>query len=184
MRHPMIADRDRSMLLVVDVQEAMLKAISIWEETVRRVSQLVRAAMVLEIPILVTEHYKKGLGATISQLDPVLKQASFFQKEHFSACLEEDFLQTVRSFHRPQIILTGMESHVCVFQTGMDLIQSGYQVHLVRNAVASRFKEDWITAVNLFRDAGAVISSAEMVIFQWVRRSNTDEFRAVLPIVK
>ena len=184
MRHPMIADRDRSLLLIVDVQEAMLKAVPVWEETVRRVSQLVRTAAVLEIPVLVTEHYKKGLGATISQLDPILEQASFFQKEHFSACLEEDFLQTVRSFDRPQIILAGMETHVCVFQTGMDLIQSGYQVHLVQNAVASRFKEDWNIAVNLFRDAGAVISSAEMIIFQWIRRSNTEEFRNVLPIVK
>ena len=77
-----------------------------------------------------------------------------------------------------------METHVCVLQTGLDLIQSGYQLHVVTNALASRYKEDWKAAVNLFRDAGAVITTAEIVIFQWACRSNTDEFRKILPIVK
>ena len=184
MRHHFVADRQDSLLLVVDIQQAMLKVIDVWPETVRRVNQLIRSANLLGIPVLLTEHYKKGLGETIPEVKGTLEDAAFYQKEYFSACLEDDFLETVRKFGRRQIIVTGMEAHVCVLQTTLDLIHSGYQIHLVRNAVASRYKEDWETAVELFRDAGAVITTAEIVIFQWICRSNTDDFRSILPIVK
>lgn len=184
MRHEFVAEREDSLLLVVDMQEAMLKVVDRWKETAGRIRQLIEAARILNIPILVTEQYKKGLGATIAEVSGLLKEEEFFQKEHFSACLEDDFLETVRKTNRSQIVITGMETHVCVLQTGLDLIRHGYQLHLVRDAAASRSKEDWKTAVDLFRDAGAVISSTEIVIFQWVRRSNTKEFRDILPIVK
>ena len=184
MRHPFVAEREKSMLLVVDVQQAMLKAIDTWESTLRRVNQLIQAAQLLDIPILVTEHYKKGLGETVPEVKNAVGQAAFFQKEYFSACLEDDFLETVRKLGRPKIVIVGMETHVCVLQTGMDLIQAGYQLHVVKNALASRYEEDWKTAVKLFRDAGAVITTAEIVIFQWACRSNTEEFRKILPIVK
>ena len=184
MRHHFAADRQDSLLLVVGIQKAMLKVIDVWPETVRRVNQLIKSANLLGIPVFLTEHYKKGLGETIPQVKETLKDAAFYQKEYFSACLEDDFLEMVRKFGRRQIIVTGMEAHVCVLQTTLDLIHSGYQIHLVGNAVASRYKEDWETAVELFRDAGAVITTAEIVIFQWICRYNTDDFRSVLPIVK
>ena len=184
MRHPFVAEREKSMLLIVDVQQAMLKAIDTWESTLRRVKQLIQAAELLDIPILVTEHYKKGLGETVPEVKNEVRQATFFQKEYFSACLEDDFLDRVRKLGRPKIAIVGMETHVCVLQTGMDLIQAGYQLHVVKNALASRYEEDWKGAVKLFRDAGAVITTAEIVIFQWACRSNTDEFRKILPIVK
>ncbi len=184
MRHQFVAQREDSLLLLIDIQQAMLKAIDGWKETVRRVNQLIQSANLLGIPILVTEHYKKGLGGTIGQVTEELKEATFFQKEYFSACLEDDFINTVRNFGRRQIIVAGMETHVCVLQTGLDLIGSGYRLQLVKNAVASRYQEDWETAINLFRDAGAVITTAEIVIFQWTCRSNTDDFRQILPIVK
>ncbi|UCF94363.1 MAG: isochorismatase family protein [Desulfobacterales bacterium] len=184
MRHPFVAEREKSLLLIIDVQQAMLPVINGWQETVRRVNQLTRAADLLAVPILVTEHYKKGLGATIPEVQGEIKEAVFFQKEYFSACLEDNFLDTVRKFGRPQIVVAGMETHVCLLQTGLDLIEAGYQLQVVRNAAASRYKEDWKTALRLFRDAGAVITTAEIVIFQWTRRSNTAEFRQILPIVK
>ena len=98
--------------------------------------------------------------------------------------LENNFLETIRRFERNQIVVAGMETHVCVLQTVLDLIHNGYQVHIVKNAVASRYIEDWHTAIDLFREAGAVITTAEIVIFQWICRSNTDDFRKALPIVK
>lgn len=184
MRHPFVAQREESLLLIIDVQQAMVKAIDGWQETVRRINQLVNAANLLDIPILVTEHYKKGLGATMADLAAELHNATFFHKEHFSACLENDFVDTVRQFGRRKIVVAGMETHVCVLQTGLDLIGNGYQLHLVKNGVSSQFDEDWQTGLDLFRDAGAVITTAEIVIFQWARRANTDEFRKILPIVK
>ena len=184
MRHPFVATREDSMLLIIDVQQSMLKVIQTWQETVRRINQLSQAANLLDIPILVTEQYKKGLGETIAEVAAGLEGATVFQKEHFSACLEDGFPDTVRQCGRRQIIITGMETHVCVLQTGLDLIASGYQMHVVQNAVASRYKPDWLTAFDMFKAAGAVITTAEIVIFQWACRSNTDQFRKLLPIIK
>ncbi len=93
-------------------------------------------------------------------------------------------LPAIRSFGRRQIVVAGMEAHVCVLQTGLDLIQAGYQVQLVTDAVASRADSDRDAGVGLFRQAGAVITSTETVIFQWAFRANTQEFQKILPIVK
>ncbi|MBN2568111.1 MAG: isochorismatase family protein [Deltaproteobacteria bacterium] len=184
MRHKFIAEREDSLLLIVDVQQVMLKVIDVWKEIADRIDQLIRAANLLGVPILVTEHYKKGLGETIPDISGKLKDATIFQKEYFSACMEDSFLDTVRKFGRRKIIVTGMETHVCVLQTSLDLAASGFQLQVVKNAVASRRKQDWVTALDIFREAGAVITTAETVIFQWACRSNTDEFRKILPIVK
>jgi nicotinamidase-related amidase len=184
MRHRFVADCQNSLLLIIDVQQAMLKVIDGWQETIRRTNQLIQAAELFDVPVIVTEHYKKGLGATIPEVSEELNAAVFFQKEYFSACLENNFLETIRRFERNQIVVAGMETHVCVLQTALDLIHHGYQVQIVKNAVASRYIEDRNTAVDLFREAGAVITTAEIVIFQWICRSNTDDFRKALPIVK
>ncbi len=184
MRHPFVATREDSLLLVIDFQAGMLKVMPNWEETARRVNQLTLAADALDIPILLTEQYPKGLGGTIPEVLDKINKPSLLQKEHFSACLEKDFLPVVNSRGRSKIVLVGMETHVCVLQTGLDLIRAGYQVHLVADAVASRTRENRDIAVELFRQAGAVITSTEIVIFQWARRSNTEEFRRILPIVK
>lgn len=184
LRHEFVATGEDSMLLVIDFQQAMLKAIDSWDKIAHKVGQLTRAANVLGIPILFTEHYKKGLGETIPQVLDGIESPLLFQKEHFSACLEKDFLSTVHSFHRNKIVMVGMETHVCVLQTGLDLLKAGFQVHLPADAVASRTNENRQIALDLFREAGAVISSVEIVIFEWAFRSNTDDFRKLLPIVK
>lgn len=183
-RHPFVASRETSLLLVVDFQQAMLKVMDAWEEIARRVNQLTRAADVLGVPIVLTEQYKKGLGETIPEVLRVIELPRVFHKEYFSACLEKDFLPWVSSFEREAIVLVGMETHVCVLQTGLDLIRAGYQVQLAADAVASRSDHDRNIAIELLRQAGAVITTTEIVIFQWARRANTEEFRKVLPIVK
>jgi nicotinamidase-related amidase len=183
-RHPFVAEREASLLLIIDVQEAMRKVMGSWEATVAKVRQLGRAAHALGVPVLVTEQYKKGLGPTDPELLREIQTSRVFQKEHFSACLEPAFLPAVQDFQRRQIVVAGMETHVCVLQTALDLIASGFQVHLVADAVASRVEQNRETAVDLLRQAGAVVSSAEIVIFQWARRANTTEFRRILPIVK
>ncbi len=183
-RHEFVATREDSLLLIIDFQEAMLKVMDSWEEIARKVGQLSRAADTLGIPILLTEQYKRGLGKTIPEVLREIKSPMLFQKDHFSACLETDFPSTLHSFRRTKIVVVGMETHVCVLQTGLDLIKTGYQVHVVADAVASRVTENRDIAIGLLREAGAVISSAEIVIFQWACRANTDDFRKILPIVK
>ena len=183
-RHDFVAIRDDSLFLIIDFQKAMLKVMDSWESIAFKVNQLSRAADALGVPVLLTEHYKKGLGETIPEVLQEIESPVLLQKEHFSACLEDDFLSTVRSYNRSKIVVAGMETHVCVLQTALDLINAGYQVHLAADAVASRTTENRDIAINLFREAGAVITSVEIVIFQWAFRSNTDDFRKILPIVK
>jgi nicotinamidase-related amidase len=98
--------------------------------------------------------------------------------------MEPAFLSAVRSYQRHKIVVAGMETHVCVLQTCLDLIASGFQVHLAADAVASRVDQNRDIAVDLLRQAGALVSSAEIVIFQWACRANTADFRRILPIVK
>jgi nicotinamidase-related amidase len=184
MRHEFVATREASLLLVIDFQRAMLKVVESWEKVAHEVNKLTQSAHALGIPLLVTEQYRKGLGETIPNVTQKMESPTMFHKDHFSACLEIDFLATVRSFNRNKIVIAGMETHVCVLQTGLDLIKAGYQVHLVADAVASRTTENRDIALGIFREAGAIITSAETVIFQWARRANTDDFRKILPIVK
>jgi nicotinamidase-related amidase len=183
-RSEYIATREDSLLMIIDIQQAMLKVIDSWVKVAGKVKQLIQSANALEVPILLTEQYKKGLGETISELVQEIESPQIFQKEYFSACLEEDFIPTVQSFNRKKIIVVGMETHVCVLQTCLDLIKAGFQVHLVADAVASRVNENRDIAIDLLRQAGAVITSTEIIIFQWDCRANTDDFRNILPIVK
>ena len=184
LRHTYTATCEDSLLLIIDFQQAMCKVMAAWEEIARKVSQLARTANILEIPILLTEQYKKGLGETLPDVLREITAPQVFQKEHFSACLEPDFFSTVDSFKRKKIVVVGMETHVCVLQTCLDLLKAGFQVHLVADAVASRARENRDIAIDLLRQAGAVVSSTEIIIFQWAVRANTEAFRKILPVVK
>ena len=183
-RHEFVATRSESLLLVIDFQGAMLKVIADWEAAAHSVGQLVRAAESLAVPILLTEQYKKGLGPTVPEVLRNISSPRVFHKEHFSACLEPEFLPFLNTFNRGKIVVVGMETHVCVLQTCLDLIHAGFQVHLVSDAVASRNPANRAVAIEMLRDAGAVVTSAEIVIFEWACRANTDAFRSILPIVR
>jgi len=183
-RSEYIAAREDSLLLIVDIQQAMLKAIESWKIVAGKAKQLIRASNALNVPILLTEQYRKGLGETLPDLMQEIDTPQVFHKEHFSACLENEFIPTVQSFNRKKIVAVGMETHVCVLQTCLDLIKAGFQVHLVADAVASRVNENRNIAIDIMRQAGAVITSTEIIIFQWALRANTDDFRKILPIVK
>jgi nicotinamidase-related amidase len=183
-RHEFIAGCQDSLFLVVDFQVGMLKVINSWERIAGKVNQLIQTANILGIPILLTEQYKKGLGETHPKVLNEIKSPVICQKEHFSACMEPDFLSAIHSFRRNKIIVVGMEAHVCVLQTCLDLIKAGFQIHLVADAVASRVKENRNIAIDILRQGGAVITSTEIVIFQWAYRANTENFRKILPVVK
>lgn len=184
LRHDFIATAEDSLLLIVDFQENLLKVMDGWQELAQRMIQLAQAAALMQVPVVVTEQYKKGLGATHAPLLAEIDAPRVMDKEHFSACLEPDFLPAVHGLGRKKIIVVGMEAHVCVLQTCLDLIQAGFQVHLVVDAVSSRTAANRQTGIELMRQAGVLVSSTETVIFQWACRANTELFRQVLPIVK
>ncbi|WP_283709119.1 isochorismatase family protein [Pseudoalteromonas prydzensis] len=182
--HSFNAHAAQSLLLVIDIQDKLQPAMQRYEQVKQITLQLAKVADLLAVPTLITQQYKQGLGETDLQLQQQFNQASYFDKTHFSACKEPGFLQQVARFERRQIIVVGMEAHVCVLQTCLDLLANDYQVFLIADGVSSRNDLHRDLAIAQLRQAGAVISCAESVIFQWAEVANTSLFKKVLELVK
>jgi len=179
--------RDRILLLLIDIQEKLFKPmpLAIQDQMIQRIRLLLALAQRLGLPILVTEQYPKGLGETIAELKEILKeQYDPINKLSFSCCGERAFWDRIQQNKREQVLLTGMETHVCVLQTALDLLKEGYQVFVVRDAVCSRKKVDWQTGLQIMDRAGAVITTAETIIFQLLERAGTEDFRFMSPLLK
>jgi nicotinamidase-related amidase len=180
----MLLESQRSILLVVDVQERLAPAIAGAEALVERISTLLRAAVELDVPILATEQYSKGLGATVAPLAGLLPPESVFEKIHFNAAFEPGFVERVRELDRPQIVVTGTETHVCVLQTTLGLRAAGFDCFLVADAVGSRDPENRHFGMERMRANGVEIVTSEMVMFEWLRRGSTPAFKRVLPLIR
>jgi nicotinamidase-related amidase len=180
-----LLDRNNAVLVVIDVQEKLCKAMDtkVLERLVTNTSILQEAAKELGMPILATEQYVKGLGETLPALKERLPEASI-EKMTFSCCGENSFTGRMKSLDRKQVIITGMETHVCVLQTVLELLDSGYVVHVVRDAVMSRRKENWLVGLDTAQDAGAVITSTEAALFQLLKVAGTEEFKKLSKLVK
>ena len=179
-----VLDRAAATLVIVDIQERLAVAMSEKDRVVTNAQHLIEAARLLEIPLLVTEQYPKGLGPTIPEIKSALQTYAPVEKITFSCCGEPFFMEAVQETERKQIILTGMETHVCVLQTCIDLLQAGYVVHVVSDAVCSRTKHNYKTALEYMRDAGAVISCTETALFQLLVKAGTEEFKAISKRIK
>jgi len=154
------------------------------ERLVQNVICLLKGAQVLALPVFATEHYRKGLGSMIPEVAQVIPGCAQFQKLTFSACGTEGFLDALRQKNLLQLILCGIEAHVCVTQTCLDLLAEGMNVFVVADAVASRTPENQRAGLERMRDAGAVIVSTEMVLFELLEKAGTEEFKQVLALVK
>ena len=171
-----------SVLVVVDVQDKLLAKMPTAAELVRSVAFLLDVAALLDVPAVATEQYPKGLGPTTPEIArrlPVPLPA----KTSFSCCGAADFLADLRGRGRRAVVLVGMEAHVCVAQTALDLLDAGYSVFLPLDAVASRFAADRDAAVRRLERAGAVPTSAEAVAFEWVGDAGHPQFKAVSRLV-
>ena len=177
-------DRAETALVLVDVQERLAVVMEERQQVLDNCRRLIEGAKILDLPVAVTEQYPKGLGPTEEELRGVLLSYEPFEKITFSCCGEPGFNSALEALGRKKILLAGMETHVCVLQTGLDLLRQGYGVHLVRDAVCSRDEENRITGLDLMRDAGAVITSTETVLFQLLGRAGTDEFKSISKLVK
>lgn len=180
----MLIDRHQSLLLVVDVQEKLAPAIHEAAAAIANIRRLLGAADHLGVPVIVSEQYVRGLGQTVPDLLPLPAGARRFEKMHFSCTREPGFLELIAATGRRQIIVTGMETHVCVLQTMLGLLAAGHAVLLVEDAASSRTPQNRAAAIARLRAAGAGIVTTEMVLFEWLERAATDEFRALLPLIK
>ncbi len=177
---------EKSLLLVIDVQEKLCAAMEqqVLRQLAKNAGILLESALELAIPVMFTEQYVKGLGATLGELRSKAPAASCFEKMTFSCCGNEAFLNQLKASGRTQIIVCGMETHVCVLQTVIELLDAGFDVHLVKDAVMSRSNDNRQTAIEAMVLAGAVQTSTESVLFQWLKIAGTDPFKKLVKLVK
>ena len=181
-------NREEAVLLVVDVQERLVPAIhkDLYPRALKNMQIAIEAAGTLGIPILLTEQYPKGLGRTVPEVMGALdgKEYRRVEKMTFSCARDEGFLTAVSDLNRRQVILVGMETHVCVYQTSVDLCRAGYSLFILDDAVSSRFLHNYQSGLQALRDAGCAVISTETAIFELLKVAATPEFKKVASLIK
>jgi nicotinamidase-related amidase len=173
-----------SVLLIIDIQDKLAAVMKERDRVVKNNLLLIELSKMLKIPVVVTEQYPKGLGRTVPEIRAVLSEYRPVEKMTFNCCSESAFLSEIRKHGRKKVIITGMETHICVLQTTAGLLQDGFIPHVVQDAVCSRTKENWKTGTEFMRDAGAVVTCTETALFQLLKVAGTEEFKAVSRMIK
>jgi nicotinamidase-related amidase len=184
MRHPNLLRKDDTLLVIVDIQTKLLNVIFEKERVLSSCGKLIRAAKILEIPMIMTEQYPKGMGRTDPEILKLVQDTKAIEKLHFSCCGAEGFNKRIESLGKKQIILMGIETHVCVLQTVHDLLHRGYFVYVPYDAVSSRKESDYKNALDRMRQAGAVIGSMESAVFELLEKAGTPVFKEISKIIK
>ncbi len=179
-------DPQQCTLLVVDMQERLLPPIFQKEQLVKNAQLLIRLAGILEVPVVPTTQYAKGLGNTVPGIASLLPQSPVIDKEMFSCFGSDTFCSRLKRLpgQRTTLLLCGMECHICVMQTALAGLREGYLVHVASDAVSSRTEWNWRIGLERMRDAGAVISSTEMMMYELMKASGTATFKQMLPYLR
>jgi nicotinamidase-related amidase len=175
----MLIKAKSSCLLVIDMQEKLLSAIPENQTVIANTAWLIQIAKRLEVPILMSEQYPKGLGHTVKAVKELVPQSAIMDKVCFSCTEEPTCVQRLDGCAREQLILVGIEAHVCVLQTALGLLESGKQVYVVADGTASRRALDAELAMARLRVEGARIVTREMVAFEWLQQAGTEQFREI-----
>lgn len=176
-------NREESTIMIIDIQERLVAAMNRKDQVINNAKILIQCAKVMDIPIIYTEQYPKGLGHTIEELSQIIEDGQRFEKVDFSA-YTEDVKGALEKANRKKIIIIGMETHVCVYQTVRDLLLNGYEVFVVNDGVASRTEENYLNGLDIMQKMGAVITNTEMVVFDLLKRAGTDEFKTMSKLIK
>ena len=180
-------DVENSLLLIIDIQTKLGQAMptKVLNRVISNTSLLSRAAELLDVPVLVTEQYPQGLGPTITDISDTLPATAVtLDKTAFSSAAAQGFDDVLERANRKQIIIVGMESHICVLQSALDLLSTGYDVYVVEDAVCSRRLENYQNALDRLRQAGVGIISAESAIFEWLVHSRHEHFKAISALLR
>lgn len=183
-RHPQILKKEKTALLVIDIQERILPVIHEIETVVANTVKLVNGFRIMSVPIYYTEQYPKGLGGTETRVQEALGDSKLYEKLSFSCFGAGDLFDELKQKGIEQVVVCGIESHVCVQQTVLDLLANGFQVDLAADAVSSRRKLDYETALNRMSTNGAEVTSTESILFELLNVCGTDEFKAISKLVK
>lgn len=174
---------DETALIVIDVQAKLLPAIDGKDELVEGVCRIIEGAKVFGLPIVWTEQNPRGLGPTVGEVGALL-DGQPITKVSFSCCGESAFVEALAGLGRKQVLLAGIESHVCVYQTASDLVEAGYEVHVVSDAVSSRTPANRQIGLDKMARAGAHVTSVETALFELLRAAEGPAFKQILKIVK
>ncbi len=178
--------RDDAALLVVDYQERLFAAMpsKAGERHLANVVRLLKGAGALELPVVVTEQYPKGLGPTLPALRAAQPDLAPVEKTEFSCCANPEARAAIAATGRKRVIVAGMETHVCVYQTVLDLLAAGYWPHVVSDACLSRTQANWSLGLRMCKQAGAVVTGTETALFQLLGRAGGDAFKTISKLVK
>jgi nicotinamidase-related amidase len=182
--HPRIARREDAFLLVVDLQEPLLRGVADPDGLLKNVGILIDAARTLGLPILATEQYPERFGPTVEAVQSRWGEVEPVGKLRFSSCGCDAIQSSLQSSGRRTAILCGVETHVCVNQTAHDLLNEGFTVHVPADAVSCRTPANHEMGLGKIRDSGAILTSTEMVVFEMLREAGTPEFKGLLPLFK
>ncbi len=186
-RRSMTLDREDTLLLIIDIQEKLAGAMdeSAMEEMQEGVSRLVEGCKILDIPILMTEQYPKGLGSTVAWLKELLPEdVQPISKVHFSCRDVPEVMDALSALQRKKIILVGLETHICLYQTARDFLDEGFDVFVPSDGVLSRFEENYDVGLDLLDKAGVTITTVETILFDLLKKSGTPEFKAISQLIK
>jgi len=173
-----------SVLVVVDLQEKLVPAIDDNTSVTDRAAVLLKAASIVSVPVVFTEHFPAKIGPTLPALAGLAPGATVFHKEHFDACDEPGFANIIGGIGRRQVIVCGTEAHICVLQTAIGLNDLGYETYCVDDATGSRKARDQRAGLNRLTLEGIMPVTSEMVVFEWARRGGTDTFKALHGLIK
>ncbi len=173
-------------LVIVDVQERLFNAMDVErrEDMIRNIKILAQTARRLGLPIILTEQYPKGLGPTLPEVRELLQDVAPFEKTAFSCCGADGFVDRLRATGTEDVVMVGMEAHVCVLLTALDLLRAGYRVTVAADAVCSRTRANATLGVEEARQAGATVSATETIVFRLLGRADTDVFREISKLLR
>ena len=180
----MLLDATHSFLAVVDVQERLAPAMTGGEDAIARCALLMKAAQRLEVPIVLSEQYPKGLGPTVPAIAALAPEGATVPKVHFSCAEDAGFMDKVETLRRDHAVICGIEAHVCVLQTAIEMAAAAHDVTIVVDAIGSRVADSKEIALRRMQDAGIRLATTEMVLFEWLRRAGTPEFKAISKLIR
>ena len=175
---------EKTVFLVIDVQEKLTRVMAERESLVGNLQKLIKGANVLGLPVLLTEQYPQGLGATIPEVITLLPEIKPLAKMSFNCCADVNFLEKLKSLKRKQVLVAGIEAHVCVYQTASALLSTGYEVQVVADCISSRTLENKNIAIAKMRDMGVSITSTEIALFELLKTTENKNFKDISLIVK
>ena len=180
-----ILNIEDSIVMIIDVQEKLLNAVFNKASLEKKATTLANTAKILGIPVIVTEQYPKGLGATVETLKEVLPEnTQYFEKTAFSALENNDVLEALKNSGKKQVVIFGIETHICVSQTTNALIQEGFEVSVIRDACGSRSELEYSAGLGRMKDNGAHVLTTEIALFEWLKGAKHPNFKEVQTLIK